>query len=148
MSRQNVELVLGVIPPPEADLALLVRDDELWAQLAEAIGPFFHPSFKCVGRLVGDPSYGERGLNAFRAFWLDWLASWDSYRMSEIEQAIDCGDRVVVIVRDVGRPKGAEHEVRGRNAGIWTLREGQAIKWEGYPHVADALRAAGISQQS
>jgi hypothetical protein len=25
MSQENVDLVLGVIPPPEADLALLVR---------------------------------------------------------------------------------------------------------------------------
>jgi hypothetical protein len=146
MSQKNVELVLGVIPPPEVDLAQLVRDDELWAQLAEAIGPFFHPSFTCVGRLVGESSYGESGLNAFRAFWRDWLASWDTYRMREIEQAIDCGDQVVVIVRDVGRPKGAEHEIRGRNAGVWTLREEKAIQWEGFPDPADALKAVGLAE--
>jgi hypothetical protein len=145
MSQENVELVLGVIPPPEVDLAELVRDDEQWAQLAEAIGPFFHPDFECVGRLVGNSSYRQSGLNAFRAFWLDWLASWDTYRMGEIEQAIDCGDRVVVVVRDFGRPKGAEHEISGRNAGVWTLREGRAIRWEGYPDPADALRAVRLA---
>jgi SnoaL-like domain len=146
MSQENVDLVLAVIPPSEVDLAQLVRDDELWAHLAAAIDPFFHPDFRCVGRMVGNSSYGESGLDAFRAFWRDWLASWDTYRMGEIEQAIDCGDRVVVIVRDVGRPKGAEHEIRGRNAGIWTLRERQAIQWEGYPDPADALKAVGLEE--
>ena len=146
MSKENVDLVLGVIPPPEVDLAQLVRDDKLWAQLAAAIGPFFHRDFKCIGRLVGDATYGQSGLNAFRAFWLDWLASWDTYRMEEIERAIDCGDRVVVIVRDVGFPRGAEHELRGRNAGIWTLREGQAIQREGFPDPADALKTVGLAE--
>jgi hypothetical protein len=146
MSQENVDLVLGVIPPPEVDLARLVRDDEQWAQLAGVIGPVFHQDFECVGRQIGNPSFGHSGLDAFRAFWLDWLASWDTYRMEEIERAIDCGDRVVVIVRDSGRPKGADHEISGHNAGIWTLREGQAIRWEGYPDPVDALRAVGLAE--
>ncbi len=147
MSQENVELVLGVIPPPEADLAQLVRDDALWAQLSDTIGPFFHPDFECVASLVGDERrYRGGGLDAFRAFWLDWLAPWAAYRMEEIEQAVDCGDRVVVIVRDFGRPKGAEHEIRGRNAGVWTLQNGQAIRWEGYADPVDALEAVGLEE--
>jgi ketosteroid isomerase-like protein len=140
-----VELVLGLIPPPNADLAQLVRDDELWAQLAGAIGPFFHPDFECFASLVGDEhTYRGGGLEAFRDFWREWLAPWADYRLEEIEQAIDCGDRVLVIVRDAARPKGAEHVVRGRNAGVWTLRERQAIRWEGYPNPAEAFEAVGL----
>jgi ketosteroid isomerase-like protein len=136
-----------VIPPPDADLAHLVRDDELWAQLADAIGSFFHPDFECRASLIGNGRrYAGGGLSAFRAFWLDWLAPWATYRMGEIEQTIDCGERVVVIVRDLGRPIEGEHEVRGRNAAVWTLREGQAIRWEGYPHPAEALDAVGLLQ--
>jgi hypothetical protein len=140
-----VELVLGLIPPQNADLAQLVRDDELWAQLASAIGPFFHPDFECFASPVGDErTYRGGGLDAFRDFWLEWLAPWDTYRMEEIEQAIDCGDRVLVIVRDVARPKGAEHEIKGRNAGVWTLRKGQATRWEGYPDSVQALEAVEL----
>jgi hypothetical protein len=147
MSQENVELVLRTIPPPEVDLALLVRNDELWGQLAVAIGPVFHADFECAATLLGDErSYGGGGLDAFRAFWLDWLAAWDSYRMEHIERATDCGNRVLVIVRDVGRPHGAEHELRGTNAGIWTISNGQAIRWQGYPEPVEALKAAGLAE--
>src|SRR5271167_3498185 len=133
MSKENVDLVLGVIPPPGVDLALLVRNDDLWAQLADAIGPFFHPDFECAASPVGNERTYHGGLDAFRAFWLDWLAPWEIYRLEKVEQAIDCGDRVLVIVRDFGRQEGAEQGVTGRNAGVWTLRDRQAIRWYGYP---------------
>ena len=146
MSQENVEAVLRVIPPSEVDLAGLVRSDDLWAQLSDAIGPFFHPDFECAATLVGNDRVYRGGLDAFRAFWLDWLAPWETDRMEEVERAIDCGDRVVVVVRDFGRQKGADHEVKGRNAGIWTLREGQAICWEGYPDPDEALQAVGLEE--
>jgi ketosteroid isomerase-like protein len=146
VSRENVDKVMAVIPPPEVDLAQLARSDELWAQLSTAIGFFFHPDFECRATLVGADKVYRGGLDAFRAFWLDWLAPWDTYRMEEIERAIDCGDQVAVVVRDFGRQKGADHEVRGRNAGIWTLRGGQAIRWQGYPNPDEALKAVGLEE--
>jgi ketosteroid isomerase-like protein len=47
-------------------------------------------------------------------------------------------------VRDFGRPKGAEHEVKGRNASIWTIRDGQAIRRKAYPNPDGALKAVGL----
>jgi ketosteroid isomerase-like protein len=146
VSQENVDKVMAVIPPPEVDLAELVRSDDLWAQLTTVIGSFFHSDFECRSHPFGDDRVYRGGVDAFRAFWLDWLAPWETYRMEEIERAIDCGDRVVVVVRDFGRQKGAEHEVKGRNAGIWTLREGHAIRWEGYPNPDAALKAVGLEE--
>jgi hypothetical protein len=40
MSRENVELVRGLIPPSETDLAALVRDDRAFEAVTHAIdGP-------------------------------------------------------------------------------------------------------------
>ena len=145
MSQENVKLVTALIPPPGVDLAALARDDQSWAQLTEVIGPFFDPQFACVGRMIGETTY-RGGLAAFRAFWLDWLAPWSTYQMVEIERTVDCGNRVLVIVRDVGRRKDAEHELKGRNAGVWTFRDGKAVHWEGFAEPADALDAVGLSE--
>jgi ketosteroid isomerase-like protein len=93
---------------------------------------------------VGEERTYSGGVNAFRAFYVDWLAPWAAYRLESIEQTIDRGDRVVVVVRDFGRPKTATHEVGGRNAAVFTFRDGQAIRQEAYPDPTEALKAAGL----
>jgi hypothetical protein len=146
MSKENVDLVIGTIPPPEVDLALLARDDEQWAQLDAAIGPRFDPDFECATSLVGKDTVYRGGLQAFRSFWLDWLAPYSTFRLEEIERAIDCGDQVVVVVRHAAGLKDSEYEIRGRNASIWTLRQRQAVRWEGFPDRAQALKALGLEE--
>jgi SnoaL-like domain len=125
-----VELVLALQPGPGVDLVPGVRDDDASAAWREAVAPYFHPDFECAHRLLG----GERtyfGLDGLRKSWGDWLVPWATYR-SDVVEAIDCGDRVLMIVNDFGRRAGSAAEVRSNNAAIWTIREGKVACAEFY----------------
>ena len=83
------------------------------------------------------------GLEGLRRNWLDWLEPWATYR-SSIDELIDAGDRVVLLLRDHGRREGMEEEVELIGASVCTIREGKLARWEDYPDRADALEAAGL----
>ena len=46
MSRQNLQLVVGLQPGLAVDLAHLFRDDDRWAAFTETAAPFYHPRFE------------------------------------------------------------------------------------------------------
>jgi ketosteroid isomerase-like protein len=144
MSQENVELILRIQLGPDVDGVPVVRSDEMWATLADAVAPFLHPDFETEARTVGENArdYGP-GMDGFRAFWLDWLEPWESYRV-EIERSIDCGDQVVILVRDLARREGSTAEVQGRNGSVWTFQDGKIRRFSGYVNQADALEAVGL----
>ena len=143
MSQEYVELVLGLIPASNVDIAPFFRDDEMWARQAAALTPVLHSDFQCTAALFGSEiSYGV-GIDGFRALWLDWLAPWETYR-AEPEKAIDLGDRVLWLGLDFGRRKGSAEEVRAKIAVVWTFRDGKVVRWEGYADRAQALKGVGL----
>jgi len=142
MSRENLELVVGLQSPPEADLAQLMRDENFAAGADAVLAPFFHPDFECtLPRFDSTKTY--TGMDGLRALWLDWLAPWATYR-SEIEEAIDLGDRVLVLVHDFGRRERDTHEVEQRSGAVWAVREGKVAHVAFHATRADALNAAGV----
>ena len=145
MSQANVELVLGLVPAPDVDIAPFFRDDEMWARLAAAWAPVIQPDFQCTAALFGSEiSYGV-GIDSFRALWLDWLAPWATYR-TETEETNDLGDRVLWLGLDFGRRKGSTAEVKGDVAVLWTFRDGKVARWDGYTDRAEALKAVGLAK--
>jgi hypothetical protein len=145
MSQENVELVLGLFPAPDVDTVQLYRDDSLWAQQADAMAAFIHADFDCVWHEFGS----ERryaGLNGLRAFMLDWMAPWVAYRI-EIEEAIDLGERVLLLNHDRGRRGGSAQEIKGRLAAVFTISDGKIARLDTYMTRADALEALGLSEQ-
>jgi hypothetical protein len=48
MSQANVDLVRNLIPPPETDVATLLRSDELFGQAVAALEEFVHPNVESV----------------------------------------------------------------------------------------------------
>ena len=142
MSQDNVELVVRLQPAPDADIGQLFRDDDRVAALASVVARFFHADFECVAYLFDDAKTFT-GLDGLRALWLDWLTPWATYR-TEIEEAIDCGERVLLLVHDFGRRAGSTEEVRGNVAAIWTVRDGKIARAEFYPSCDEALKAVGL----
>ena|SRR5687767_3302976 len=144
MSQENVEIVKALLPPSGTDILPLIRDDEGFARMREALSPFLADDFH--GTIVF-PSVAHpfAGLEGFREAWLDWLEPWATYRTT-IEELIDAGDRVVAVVRDYGRREGMDEEVELIGAAIWTIREGKAARYDGYADRAEALKAAGLSE--
>jgi ketosteroid isomerase-like protein len=74
---------------------------------------------------------------------LEWLKPWVAYR-SEVVEAIDCGDRVLLLVRDFGRKEGTDAEVQSNYASIWTVCGGKIARAEFYPDRTEALKAVGL----
>ncbi len=91
----------------------------------------------------GEKTYAD--TDGLRAFWLDWLAPWTTYRQ-QVEEAIDLGDRVLLIIHDFGRSEGSTQEVKGETAGLWSVRDGTIARAEFYLSHAAALEAAGLSE--
>ena len=144
MSQENVELVLGLYSGPAVDLVQMYRDDNLWAEQAESLAPFLHSDFECVMHEFGS----ERrypGLNGLRAFMLDWMAPWVAYRI-ETEEAIDLGERVLLLNQDRGRREGSTQEVRGRLAAVFTIRDKKVARLDTYMTRSEVLEAAGLSE--
>jgi hypothetical protein len=94
-----VALVRSLQPAPEADMAQLFRDDASWTITAAALSAAFAPDAEIVAPGFFDLSGALEGIEGLRAGWLQWLAPWESYR-SEVEEAIDLGDTVLLLIRD------------------------------------------------
>ena len=109
MSQENVDVIRALIPPPDVDLALLFRDDILFQQASAALGPLIDPGIESVAAFRGDATYA--GIEGFRKMWLDWLEPWATYH-SRVDDLIDAGDRVAVLIRDRARPH--DTRLRGR----------------------------------
>jgi hypothetical protein len=110
VSQENVQLVLGVQFAPDDDLVQLVKDDSAWAAFAEAISPMFHADCEIVflGGPEGEVNY--TGIDGLRTYLRDWLVPWVTYR-AEVEEAIDCGDRVLLLLREFGHLPGGTQGV-------------------------------------
>jgi ketosteroid isomerase-like protein len=147
MSQENVELVRGLLPSRDTDLVALFREGATATALAEAVAPLFDQDFEAV---VQDWAPGGQvryqGLEGLRAAWLDWLSPWETYR-TDVEDVIDAGDEIVVLVRDYGRRPGMAVEVSLIGASVWTVRDGKIAKAAFYPNRRDALEAVGLSGQ-
>ena len=145
MSAENVELVRSIQPGPEVDLVALFADAGA-ARQADVLGPLLDHGFECAIHLFpGAPATVYSGLDGLRACWLDWLAPWASYR-TEIEELIDAGERVVVIVRDYGRREQGASEVEMMGATVYTAQGGRIIRAEFYADRAEGLASVGLAE--
>jgi hypothetical protein len=62
MSQENVELVTGLQPAPDVDIAALFRNEHMWSALVDAAVPFFHSDFESVA--PGVPATDNAGAVA------------------------------------------------------------------------------------
>ena len=75
----------------------------------------------------------------------EWADAWEDWEL-EVEDYLDAGERVVVIIKQRGRAKATGIPVDMRFAQVWTLRNGQAIRMQMYASVDEALEAVGLSE--
>ena len=134
MSRSNVELVrLGVDAVNHRDLATL---DAMWSEEGE-----FHSTFAASeGRVF-------RGRQRFRDYFDTLDEVFDDMRI-EVEEVTEAGDdRLVVVLRVSGRGKGSGVNVEQHNGQVWTFVDGKVARIDSYMNRAEALEAAGLSEQ-
>ena len=139
MSEENVEIVRRLFA------AVARRDTETALSL-------YHPEVEFDGRhhrwaeMIGAPHVVFRGHDGLRAWAREYYSSWEDLD-DTLEEVIDAGDQVVSIVttRGRGRASGIEVELK-RNAGVWTVRDGQIVKVVWYSTPEEAFEAAGIER--
>jgi ketosteroid isomerase-like protein len=83
----------------------------------------------------------EAVIEGSRHYW----GTWTDYRL-DLEELIDAGSSVVLVVREQarGRGSGVPHELRF--AQVWRFHRGKVTRWELFPDKAEALEAAGLSE--
>lgn len=144
MSQENVDLVQALYLPPDTDVCTLFRDEDAFAGMLDALGPLLTDDFESVAVFPGQ-TRTYAGLEGFRQNWIDWLEPWATYR-SVIEELIDAGDRVLLLLRDYGRREDMDIEVELIGASICAFREGKIARWEDYADREEALRAVGLGK--
>ncbi len=142
MSQDNVELVLRAYPPPDMDVAALVRDDESWARWRDAVAVLYVRAVESVWPGLPGGARTFTGLDGMRAALLDWTAPWEAYRV-EVDEAIDCGERVLLISPSFGRLAGSTQEITLEGANVWTVCDGKITRTY-HSSRADALRVVGL----
>jgi ketosteroid isomerase-like protein len=100
--------------------------------------------FADVNPDIGGVYHGHEGV---RNYWRNWLSAWSDLHF-EIQDVVDAGDDVVLLIRDQrqwGRHSGIATEVPPY-AMVFTIRGGKVVRWRLYPNQESALEAVGLSE--
>jgi ketosteroid isomerase-like protein len=135
MSQENVELVRdAVVAFNRGDLDAFL--DEYWADDID---------WRAVEGALDDrgPIYGKDEL---RAYWQDWIDTFDQFKVEPVE-VIDAGpDQVVAVIRNSGRAKLSGVESDLTFAVVYTLRDGKVARGREYWTKEQAFEAAGLRE--
>ena len=145
MPRETVDVVRALLPPPDLDLAALFREENRFQRLVGALEPLIDPEVEAVAVWQGGSANTYVGIEGFKDMWLDWLQPWSTYH-TQVEDLIDAGDRVVVLVRDRARRHDSDAEVELMAGSVWEIRDGRIIRVEFCGNREQALEAAGLRQ--
>jgi ketosteroid isomerase-like protein len=127
MSQENVDLVQAIY--------------DAWADKRSA-APFIHKELE----YVNPPDAVEPGTQRGRHYLTKVSDVFPDVRF-ELERFIDAGDDVVVIAKMLGRGSSSGVETERRQGYIWTVADGKAVRLRWFNDPAEALEAAGLSEQ-
>src|SRR5215212_5135710 len=131
MSQENVEIVTRCCEAFD-------RGDYETALDAFAVDVEYDLSHFPDGRVY-------RGREGVREAFRIWMGTWEDYRQ-ERKGLIDAGEEVIVPTLEHGRGKASGVELDRQTVGVWTMRDGKAVRIRFYPTVAEALEAVGLSE--
>jgi ketosteroid isomerase-like protein len=115
---------------------------------AAAFSEMLDPDVVWFGTRGGlDESRVMRGRDAVLAYSREIQEPWAKLGV-EIEQVIEAGDAVVVFMREWGRARQGGPEVENDTAMIFKLQNERVVEMTGYLDREEALRAAGLAQES
>ena len=94
-----------------------------------------------------NPSYAvEPGTRVGRKSFSAVRDTYEDFRI-RVERFIDAGgDDVVVLARYTASGRESGVPLEGEHGYVWTLRDGQAIRFQWFSSQAEALEAAGLSK--
>ncbi len=104
----------------------------------------FDPSIthdQSEGLFLDGVFYGREGV---RAALQEVESDWQDLRYT-LEDVVELGDRVLVLLRMQARVRDSDAELDAQVAHLWEFRGGRAVRWDVYGDHASALRAIGSS---
>ena len=134
MSQENVEVVRdAVVAYNRGDLETLL------AYCADDI------DYRAVEGALDDrgPMHGK---DAVRAYFQDWLDTFDDLKAEPLELIDAADEQVVAVLRFGGRAKLSGVEADLTFAVVYTLRDGKVARGREYWTKEQALEAAGLSE--
>jgi len=134
MSQENVEIVRdAVVAYNRGDL------DTLLAYCADDI------DYRAVEGALDDrgPMHGK---DAVRAYFQDWLDTFDDLKAEPLELIDAADEQVVTVLRFGGRAKLSGVEADLTFAVVYTLRDGKVARGREYWTRDEALEAAGLRE--
>jgi hypothetical protein len=135
MSQENVEIVRRAY---EA-----FNRGDLEAVFADAASDFEYVASGAIPGVGGV----YRGPEGFRRFVEGFWGEFDDAR-EEIHEFIDAGDHVLVSLTQRGRGKQSGVETRWNTWHVWTVRDGEVVRGQGFTSRDEALEAVGLRQRA
>jgi ketosteroid isomerase-like protein len=140
MSRENVEFLEGLFAGA-ADMDKQALLDALPELIAQTCDPEIE--------WVEDPRRADRrvyrGHDGVRESWERWLENFDEYGF-EVEQMVDCGDKVLAIAREQGQGSLSGATITQRIYAVYTFRAQKIARYEEFYEERDALEAVGLRE--
>jgi ketosteroid isomerase-like protein len=128
MSQQDVEALRAVY--------------ERWGRGDLWTPEVFDPAVEVVWAADIPDTGTDHGLAGLTESTRRWLSAWEDLRVVA-EEFVDLGERVLVLITLHGRGKDSGIQSEGRYAHVWTMRNGKAVRFEGYSDWDTARAAAG-----
>src|SRR4051812_23179976 len=129
MSQENVEVIR--------------RGFEHWEATGEQIAEDYSPEL--VVRDHQSPDQAEyHGLSGMRQWLDDWSAAWEAWHI-DVEEILDAGDAVLVLIHHTGRGQTSGMELDSHDGMLFTFRDGKVVSLEYFTGRERALAAAGLS---
>jgi ketosteroid isomerase-like protein len=112
------------------------------------MGTYWSPNVLWDMTPTGIPGLGiYRGYDELGAFFEDWFSTFPFEEWEqELEEVIDCGDRVVVLTRQHGHGSASGVVAELEYAQLIAIDEGRIVRTEVYLDRERALEAAGLSE--
>lgn len=85
----------------------------------------------------------HRGHDGAATLMAEWFGAFEDLRV-DVEELIDAGDRVVVVLRLHGRARGSAREVDMSETHVLTMRDGKVAEVHEYATKAEALEVVGL----
>jgi ketosteroid isomerase-like protein len=86
-----------------------------------------------------------RGHDGAATLIAEWAEAFDDLRI-DVEELIDAGDRVVVVLRLRGRVRGSAQEVDMPETHVLTMSAGKVTEIHEYATRSEALKVVGLEQ--
>ena len=87
----------------------------------------------------------RRGISEFMTATRKLFEAWEHWR-AEPERLEAVGDHVVAVVRYQARGRGSGVDVEGTESALWTLRDGNVVRYEWFHGPDDAFDAPAVRE--